>query len=83
MLTDSDWSCGVFSLRLCSGGWVELEGHLLCHRGKLEANIALSSGEAELNAAATGIFEGIGEAELYRELSGVQPQLEICVDASA
>ena len=37
-------------------------GHLITHWSKLQSNVALSSGEAELNAAVKAIAEAIGES---------------------
>lgn len=54
----------------------------MSHRSKLQSNIASSSGEADLNAAVKGIFEGIGVSELYEEMSGTQPKgMLLCTGA--
>lgn len=63
--TNSDWAGGTESRRSCSGGWVELEGSLISLWSKLQSNTALSSGEADLNAAVKGISEGTGVVEIY------------------
>ena len=41
--------------------------HILSHWSKLQSTIALSSGEAELNAGVKGISETIGIHELFKE----------------
>ena len=56
---------------------------LLRFTSKLLANVALSSGEAELNSAVKGISEAIGLRELLREILQVTVTIRIHVDASA
>ena len=41
--------------------------HMLTHWSNMQSTIALSSGEAELNAAVKGASEGIGIQELLKE----------------
>lgn len=86
VLTDSDWANDPVSRRSCSGGLVQLNGVTICHWSKTQQNVALSSGEAELNAAVKGLSEGIAVVELLREtVSCGLPALSfsLCVDASA
>ena len=45
-----------------------LGNHLLVHWSKMQANIALSSGEAELNSAVKGVSEIIGVKFLCDEM---------------
>ena len=54
MYCDSDWASYVTSRRPTSGGLVMLGRHVLCRWIKLQTPIALSSGEAALNAAVPG-----------------------------
>ena len=81
--TDSDWAGDVVSRRSCSGGSLQLGGSTVHHWSKLQANVALSSGEAELNSAVKGISEAIGLKELMQEVLGVSPEITFHVDASA
>ena len=81
--TDSDWAGDVDSRRSTSGGVVLFRGALLAHWSKTQSNIALSSGEAELNAAVKGLSETIGLYNLISETWGVTPTAGLCVDASA
>ena len=53
------------------------------HWSKLQASVALSSGEAELNSAVKGVSEAIGLRELLREILQVSVTIRIHVDASA
>lgn len=80
---DSGWAGDTDSRRSCSGGWTELEGPLISHWSKLQSNITLSCGEAELNAAVNGISEGVGVVDVYRDMFGIQPPLDICADDRA
>ena len=41
--------------------------HVLQHWSKLQATIALPSGEAELNASVKGVSEALGIYELWQE----------------
>ena len=47
------------------------------------SNVALSSAEAELNAAVKGLSELIGLNNLISETMHVKPTLTLCMDASA
>ena len=62
---------------------VMFTGAVLAHWSKTQSNIALSSGEAELNAAVKGMSETIGLYHLISETWGITPKVELCVDASA
>ena len=53
------------------------------HWPQLQANVALSSREAELNSAVKGICEAIGLRELLLEVLEVSVHVRIHVDASA
>jgi hypothetical protein len=81
--TDSDWAGDHLSRRSCSGGMLFVHGVPLLHWSKLQSNIALSSGEAELNGSVKAMSEGIGAFELIRELCGESHRMFLCADASA
>ena len=81
--TDSDWAGDVETRKSCSGGSLQLGTSTIHHWSKLQANVALSSGEAELNSAVKGISEAIGLRELLREILQVTLTIRIHVDASA
>ena len=51
---DSDWAGDQKSRKSTSGGTIRHGHHLIQHWSKLQATIALSSGEAELNSAVKG-----------------------------
>ena len=55
----------------------------MSHWSKVQSNVALSSGEAELNAAVKGLSETIGLHNLISEIWGVVPTSRLYVDASA
>ena len=48
--TDSDWAGDVNTRRSTSGGLITYRTTVLMHWSKMQANVALSSAEAELNA---------------------------------
>ena len=83
MFTDSDWAGNKTTRKSTSGGCVMFGSHLISHWSKVQSNVALSSGEAELNAAVKGLSELIGFIELYRELDGRNVFTKILTDASA
>ena len=67
IFVDSDWAGEVTTRRSTSGGLIIHGSHIVNHWSKLQATIALSSGEAELNSAVKGVSEGIGIFELIKE----------------
>jgi len=81
LLVDSDWAGDKISRKSCSGGCIMYGLHLIAHWSKLQGNIALSSGEAELNAAVKGVSEIIGVQEMCKEF-GYSPGVTIGTDAS-
>ena len=81
--TDSDWAGDVVTRRSCSGGSVLWCGVPLTAWSKLQSNVALSSGEAELNGAVKAVSEGIGALHLIRELCSEECRVSLCTDASA
>ena len=67
IMVDSDWAGEITTRRSTSGGLILHGMHLVNHWSKMQATIALSSGEAELNSAVKGVSEGIGIYELMTE----------------
>ena len=68
IFTDSDWAGDVESRKSTSGGVVMIGDHLIGHWSRTQATIALSSGEAELNASVKGASEGLGLRQLAQEV---------------
>ena len=66
VMTDSDWAGDINNRSSTSGGFSMRGNHVLYHWSKLQATIALSSGEAEVNASVKGIRELIGVHELMQ-----------------
>ena len=80
--TDSDWAGCTRTRRSTSGGALHLGAHLISHWSKTQQTIALSSGEAELNASLKGACESLGQKYLMEEL-GVQTDIKMYGDSSA
>ena len=81
--TDSDWAGDRTTRKSVSGGCIFNGTHLIGHWSKTQSNVALSSGEAEMNAAVKGMSEMIGLSELFVEMQGESIQQEIFLDANA
>ena len=79
---DSDWAGDNENRRSCSGGFLRVGETIVAFWSKTQSNIALSSGEAELNAAVKGVSEGIGIWELMCELTWTIMQMSLHVDSS-
>ena len=68
--TDSDWAGCKLTRRSTSGGVILHGSHLLLHYSRTQAGVALSSAEAELNAALKmdceilGILNSAGSSEM-------------------
>ena len=82
VFTDSDWAGDEVTRKSTSGGVVCRGSHAISWWCKLQSNIALSSCEAELNAAVKGAVEGLNVQRLAATL-GDQLTLESKTDASA
>ena len=78
---DSDWAGDRVTRKSTSGGTIRNGKHLIQHWSKLQATVALSSGEAELNASVKGTSEVIGFKEMLEDL-GINIEVEIETDAS-
>ena len=65
-----------------SGGVVMIGNHPITHWSRTQATIALSSGEAELNASVKGAAEGLGLKQLAQEMEWML-ELHLLGDSSA
>ena len=83
--SDSDWANDPTTRRSCSGGYIQVNGVTVGHWSKTQLNVALSSGEAELNASVKALSETIGLKLIMEET--VSPlcvvPVSLHVDASA
>ena len=82
VFTDSDWAGDTVTRKNTSCGVVCRGSHIISWWCKLQSNIALSSCEAELNAALKGAVEGLNVQRLATSL-GDDLTLELWTDASA
>ena len=80
---DSDWANCKTDRKSCSGGVVLMAGVPLCFWSKTQSNIALSSGEAELNSCVKAVSECLGVVNLWEELFDQTLPSRIHVDSSA
>ena len=80
--TDSDWAGCVRTRKSTSGGIMKLGQHVVSHWSRTQANIALSSGEAELNGALKGACEALAVRSMCWDWN---QDLSICLygDSSA
>jgi len=82
VLVDSDWAGCHKTRRSTSGGAIVYGRHVLAHWSSTQASVALSSGEAELNAIVKGLSEAIGVTNLIRSCGG-RTRCTIRTDSSA
>ena len=80
--SNSDWAGCVRTRRSTSGGGIALGQHLLTHWSRTQTCVALSSGEAELNAMLKTAAEGLSLQNLITEV-GMQAGLHLLGDSSA
>ena len=80
--TDSDWAGCPKTRRSTSGGGIMRGSHLLTHWSRCQSCVALSSGEAELNAMLKAACEGLSLQYLLGEL-GEDMMLHLRGDSSA
>ena len=85
MWSDSDWASEQATRRSCSGGYIQVNGVTVGHWSKTQLNVALSSGEAELNASVKALSETIGLKLLMEETLNALRVVPVSlhVDASA
>ena len=80
----SDWANEEKSRKSVSGGCLMHGMHCIGHWSKLQNNIALSSGEAELNSAVKGLSELLAISQLMEEvMGGGGIPVELMTDANA
>ena len=65
---DSDWAGCIRTRRSTSGGVLKYGEHILQHWSRTQSTVALSSGEAELNAALKGGAEALYLLGIIEEL---------------
>jgi hypothetical protein len=82
LLTDSDWAGDVQTRRSTSGVVIQMGRHLLQFSSKQQKTVALSSGEAELNALVSGLTEALGIGSLCTDWHSAVPVQCFC-DSSA
>ena len=80
--SDSDWAGCSKTRRSTSGGGITLGQHLLTHWSRTQTCVALSSGEAELNAMLKAACEGLSLQYLLTEV-GLETGLHLVGDSSA
>merc|ERR1711873_173376 len=83
VFSDSDWANNKTDRKSCSGGTILLAGVPLSFWSKTQSNIALSSGEAELNGSVKAISECLSVIHLYDELFHERLETNVHVDSSA
>ena len=79
---DADWAGCVKTRRSTSGGVLRIGRHVIAHWSRTQPVVALSSGEAELNASLKGGCEVLGANELLNEL-GQSYKLQLLGDSTA
>jgi len=82
VLSDSDWAGDRVTRKSTSGIMVVAGQHLLHFASRLQKTIALSSGEAELNAQVLGLIEALGVSSLCGEW-GLSSAVACFCDSSA
>ena len=80
--SDSDWAGCAITRRSTSGGGISMGQHLLTHWSRTQTCVALSSGEAELNAILKTASEGLNLKHMMEEV-GLELGLHIRGDSSA
>ena len=81
-MTDSDWAGCRRTRRSTTGGAIMVGEHVIKYYSKTQANIALSSGEAELYAIVKASCETLGTASMYLDW-GLKMRGRVWADASA
>ena len=81
--TDADWAGDILTRKSCSGGCLFVNGDLISHWSKTQQNVAISSGESELNATVKAISETIGISEILSEATGKKQKISLKTDSRA
>ena len=80
---DSDWANDKVDRKSCSGGVMCLAGMPIAFWSKSQSNIALSSGEAELNSSVKTLSEMLGVIGVWEEVFGRVLPSTLHTDSSA
>ena len=80
-MTDSDWAGDVTTRKSTTELMVLMGKHLVHFASRLQRTVALSSGEAELNALVMGLSEGLGISNVMKEW-GCPSSIECFSDSS-
>jgi hypothetical protein len=79
--TDSDWAGCIKTRKSTSGGVMHFGGGLVKSWSSTQASVALSVGEAEFYAGIKGAAEGIGYANILRDL-GIECRVNVWMDST-
>ncbi len=83
VIVDSDF-VGIKRTRKSTNGGYAMHGTFFIESwSTTQAAVAMSSGEAEYYGTVKGAREGLEVASLYRDLTGLQVQLQVNTDPSA
>ena len=80
--TDTDYAGCRISRKSTSGGVIMLGKHMVKSWSSTQANIALSSGEAEYYGLVKGASAAIGVKSMHAEM-GIKVRIRVSTDASA
>ncbi|MDJ0514128.1 MAG: reverse transcriptase domain-containing protein [Methyloceanibacter sp.] len=83
VVVDASWGDDKSTMRSTSGGYVELAGCVVSSWSRTQATVAMSSGEAEMNACVSGAMEGIIVRDILACLGYEQKLIVLETDSAA
>ena len=81
--SDSDWAADRETRQSVSCGAIFVNGNMVHFQSKRQRSVSLSSCESETIAAVSVVSEGIFLRKLIERITGMTPEVRLCIDSSS
>ena len=81
--SDSDWAADRDTRQSVSCGAIFVNGNMVHFQSKCQRSVSLSSCESETIAAVSIMSEGVFLQKLIERITGIAPEVRLCIDSSS